>query len=584
MKRRVGILAFLFVLVGFAWIGVYSDMFAITGHALIDNGDYSEISRSFSGNLVDEDIVVTIAVFIDPNFDHNVYVIEELVPSGVDVVDNGSANPVGNVLRWSDINESGVGSVELTYTVESSEIGEYPFVGEYVIDGMDEELGIGGSSNLNVIELDEEAPVPVYNVDRPTQYSSSALTFVDFNWTDNVDVVDSNSLVEANFTGSFVNYSGEDWSGILDAGSYSVRGWAVDSSGNWGVSSLYSFEIPKADSDLRLRLSGYENDIYVGIGHDVPVAASANTEFILYLDGSIVSASPPLTFNFGDEGLYNFTAVVLGDANYNSYAVTRFVNVSIDAVPIGIEWDSSRWHDSTTNFSDVNLENFSGRFVNGFGEINFLKNLSINRNLNFSGVDIFNNNINIDSLFLPELNISAELKFYGLAFTDPRVLRDGVVCSNCVEISYEEGVLTVEVDSFSEYTTEESYVSPGDADNGGSSSGGSSSGGSSSGGGDLTLVTPTGGSDSVACVEDYICGSWSGCENGLKTRECIDYAECGVDRAEDASCVEEEQPRVLEMSLDILWWTLIILATFIVGILGWISFKIGGLGFRGLGR
>jgi hypothetical protein len=585
MKGGIKILTLAVVLVGFLLIGVYNNSWSITGHAL-DSSDSSGVSRLFAGNEVDENIVVTISVYIEPGFDHSVYVIEEEVPNGFSIVDTGSATVSGNVLKWSDVNEGGVSSIELTYAVRTSDIGSYSFDGQYVIDGMDIE-GVISNSELSVIGVDNEAPTSNYNINRPVRYSSSDLTIIDFNWEDNVGIRES--YVEADFSGSFMNYSGGDWSGILGAGSYIVRGWAVDESGNWAVTSFYPFEILKGDSNLMLSLNGVDGQIDIGVGKTVNVVANAEKEFGLYLNGNEIFNGNNI-FNslipFPQEGFNVLRADVLEDANYNSYTVTRLVNVSsLISGASAVVWDHSRWDGITTNFSNINLNSFSCAFANEFGGIRFLENLSASRDLDFSGVNISANRIYVDSVSLPELNESAELKFYGLSFVDPRVLRNGVVCLDCVEKSYANGILTVDVDSFSEYITEESYVTPedsgDDSDSGSGDDSDSGSGGRSNSGGSFVTIPLNG---EVSCVEDYICGSWSGCKDGLMSRECVDASECGVDRIEEESCIEEEAPWVLELGLSVMWWTLIILISFIVIVLGWISFKIGGIGLRGLGR
>ncbi len=55
---------------------------------------------------------------------------------------------------------------------------------------------------------------------------------------------------------------------------------------------------------------------------------------------------------------------------------------------------------------------------------------------------------------------------------------------------------------------------------GGSSSGGGGGGGSSGGGGSFTI------SDAIVCTQDWICGDWSECSNGVQTRTCSDLQRC----------------------------------------------------------
>jgi len=59
------------------------------------------------------------------------------------------------------------------------------------------------------------------------------------------------------------------------------------------------------------------------------------------------------------------------------------------------------------------------------------------------------------------------------------------------------------------------------------SSSGSSGSGSTWGSGHWVLVNNTTSSEAVAsCLSDWTCGEWSGCLNGIMTRECIDINNC----------------------------------------------------------
>jgi hypothetical protein len=93
-----------------------------------------------------------------------------------------------------------------------------------------------------------------------------------------------------------------------------------------------------------------------------------------------------------------------------------------------------------------------------------------------SHVEISENKIELDSVALPNFDKPATLQFYGLTFSNPRILMDGEICpaSVCVKESYSGGVLTFNVPGFTTYTTEEtpieSTTSPGGG--GGGSSGG----------------------------------------------------------------------------------------------------------------
>lgn len=527
----VGIFAAVFlVLVGIFGLISFDSGDGITGRAL-DSGDTSGVSRSFSGDVVDTDIVVTVAVLIDPGFAHSVYAVEETIPAGFSLVDAGSATVSGNVLKWYDLDEiNNVSSVDLTYTITTSQVGTHYFSGSYGIDGMDSEEFVGGPGSLIVqsqVVSDNTAPVFVFGtVEYASSYSPTFNTVFSVLWSDNVAVVER--LIEKDFSGSFVNTTGSSWSGVLGAGSYNWRSYARDFAGNWGSTPLQSFSIPKGNPNLALSLNGIEGDISVGVGEDFNVLASARKGVNLYVDG--VSTSNGLK-NYNSGGVHNFTAVVVSDSNYTGDSVSRFVTVSGTPSNFDISWNSSKWLAGTTNFSEVNLSGFVGRFVNQFGEIRFLEDISASRSLNLHGrVNIGDRFVFVDSGLLPEFNRSAELRFYNVNLNEPILLKDGLACPSCNISSYISGTVIAQVDSFSTYSLVDNAPDPDSGDSGGSSSGGGGGGGGSS---DIPGLSNT-------CVSDYLCGKWEECVNGSMKLVCVDVNKCEVDKIKVQSCEDEE--------------------------------------------
>ena len=117
--------------------------------------------------------------------------------------------------------------------------------------------------------------------------------------------------------------------------------------------------------------------------------------------------------------------------------------------------------------------------------------------------------------------VRAELSFYNLEFTDPVVLRDGMECEDCTLENYVNGIFTVMVPGFSTYTVEESFVQS-------SQPGGGSSGGGSSGGGSDYTGVEYDENLGETCNEDWICDVWRECINGIQSRDCYDYNNCGT--------------------------------------------------------
>src|SRR3989344_1540146 len=94
------------------------------------------------------------------------------------------------------------------------------------------------------------------------------------------------------------------------------------------------------------------------------------------------------------------------------------------------------------------------------------------------------NRIEINSTALNALNKSATLYLYGLTFTNPRPLRDGVVCpsSICKEVPpYIGGTFAFNVTHFTVYSSEETPAE--EAEEEAAPSGGAGGGGGGGGGG-----------------------------------------------------------------------------------------------------
>jgi hypothetical protein len=67
------------------------------------------------------------------------------------------------------------------------------------------------------------------------------------------------------------------------------------------------------------------------------------------------------------------------------------------------------------------------------------------------GLTIQARKITLDTAKLPELNQSATLTFYQLTFTNPRILKDGVLCASCGTPTYQNGTLSFTITGFSTY-------------------------------------------------------------------------------------------------------------------------------------
>ena len=110
--------------------------------------------------------------------------------------------------------------------------------------------------------------------------------------------------------------------------------------------------------------------------------------------------------------------------------------------------------------------------ITGKGIIRFGANVSlineIGEPLNFSFINISKGRIEIKRSGLVELNKPAELFIYGLNLSNPRILKDGIVCSDCNTISWNKttGEIRFNVTGFSVYEVVEAFCGDGYCDNG----------------------------------------------------------------------------------------------------------------------
>ncbi|MBT4165974.1 hypothetical protein HOE04_02975 [archaeon] len=184
--------------------------------------------------------------------------------------------------------------------------------------------------------------------------------------------------------------------------------------------------------------------------------------------------------------------------NVNSSEV-RVIEVNYSTVV-----DDSVFDGGSTDFAErinnselSNITNLTlGKIA--YGDINFLYGVDLSEDLednvlNFTKyVNISYNRIYVNSSALTGLNSDARLRLFNLTFTNPQILRDDIVCSDCVEESYTNGTLTFNVTGFSVYSAREtpSVVAPPAASP------------SSGGGGSSSIIECKKNSD---CNDDYSC-------------------------------------------------------------------------------
>ncbi|MBI4019786.1 MAG: DNRLRE domain-containing protein [Candidatus Aenigmarchaeota archaeon] len=129
--------------------------------------------------------------------------------------------------------------------------------------------------------------------------------------------------------------------------------------------------------------------------------------------------------------------------------------------PVRYIISTSYYDGATTNFSglatfsqvtDILLEKV------GKGRMEFTAPITFRRDLNLDTHSIISGNLaRINSLNMPEFNLPTRITLTGLAFSNPRVLKDGAPCDPaiCAIQSYSGGALVFTVTGFSEYSAQE---------------------------------------------------------------------------------------------------------------------------------
>ena len=205
------------------------------------------------------------------------------------------------------------------------------------------------------------------------------------------------------------------------------------------------------------------------------------------------------TINLNDKASYTIILYANDSlGQLNSTRVTFFINESYGWTITSDKYsfnDDSYNNDSSQNYTawyenmgKEYMQNISGFTLEipNYGKIVFNTPLNISRWLDDldDNSNINNNTILINSTNLPEFNMSATLYLYSLNFTNPRMLRDSVVCPStiCTQQSYSGGSLIVNVTGFSEYQADETPSEGGGSDDSGT-------GGVSESGGVTTVIT-----------------------------------------------------------------------------------------------
>ena len=223
-----------------------------------------------------------------------------------------------------------------------------------------------------------------------------------------------------------------------------------------------------------LTLLSPENETYINNKSILLNYTVGDQEWVKYsLDsGTNITLTSSIYFNASEGGhiLYLY-------ANNSEGLRTKNVSFTVDSTKFKIDYNKYKGPkrgDSInfTIYSYEDIQNLSNILLEHaeYGKIEFNEKINVTNDedltdnmVNISAhTNISSNRIELNSSALPNFNKSATLYLYNLTFSDPRILRDGSVCSStiCTRESYSGGTLKFNVTEFTIYSAGETPVIP----------------------------------------------------------------------------------------------------------------------------
>ncbi len=352
-----------------------------------------------------------------------------------------------------------------------------------------------GNENSSSVTFFVDSIKPLIEfVSPPTETSGAVVgrNYIQVNVTaldDNLDTItiflyNSTGLVQTNTSSAsllFVNFTG------LSADTYFFNATVNDTVGNPNQTETRNISLVVPN----LTIIRPENETYFDTTELLLNFTVSFENFVWYnIDGGTnTTISGNTTFNAsGGQRTLNLYA------NNTVGETVESIIFTIDLSKFKIIYDNyaGNTSGSSTDFNQSSFEDIqalSGVILENtdFGKIEFNEALNLTNDTTpgdnqldlDTHTNISNNFIEINSSGVPNLNKSATLYLYGLTFSNPIILRDGVLCPPgiCTKISYSliTGILVFNVTQFTSYSAEET---PADAPTPGPSGGGGVSGGS----------------------------------------------------------------------------------------------------------
>jgi len=404
---------------------------------------------------------------------------------------------------------------ELVVDVDNSELN-LNTLGTYSIyyDVVDSSGNIAEQVVRTVNVVDKTAPVitlngnSVVSVELGDEYVDAGATATD-NYDEELVVDVDNSELNINTLGTYSIY-------------YDV----VDSSGNIAEQVVRTVNVVDTIAPV-ITLGTPANNYFEQFNGE---ANSVDVVFDVEDNGELSCAvylNDEFDGNAGSEGSWYYTFNGLNPGQYSWYIICSDEDENSDQTETRYFTILSDLADviNFTNYTDLtsvdDITNVTGFFVgNEYGSIEFTNPIDFSSGADWTQyITILNNSIYVNSSGLINFNVPAIITFFGLGWTTPELLINGVLTSeyNLVSYNASSGTWIINISGFSEqvnYVSRE-YVAPVSPPGPGGGGGGGSGGGSS------------------GCITDWNCSEWSECIDGTMTRICnykIAYCKPEIDK------------------------------------------------------
>ncbi len=387
-------------------------------------------------------------------------------PAGEDVelyLDGGLINIGSDVSNETSFAEFGSHNVSAVY-VESSEYN--------------------GVAEILTIEVMDDSESPQWSGDVLSSEGYGVEHEFVLNWTDNIGI--DSSWIEHNFSGVFANYSmtagnaGEysySYASSLALGSYSVKFYANDTSGNVNETGVMSFEVVKGVNAVFLSINGNVNANTTLSYQNINVTAySSGGSVALFKEGVAITNPEVAWLNAGN---YTYNVNASGDTNYydNSTGIEFTLLVTKASSEIIL----------TLNGDEESISRAAGKDVEIVADLITPGNLTVKILEGSSTIEEGTSPLSTTESFSSDSEITAE--FEGntnyLSSTD----------SHWVDIISDDSEDTTDTASEAAATT------------------------SAAGGAAATYS---------GCTMNWECTDWGACISGIESRTCTDANDCGT--------------------------------------------------------